>query len=444
MSLTRRQMLKASLSSMAYYSAMSTTPNWIAHSAETLFGAGANANGRILVILQHGGGMDGLNTVIPRTDDIYYVAQTRPNIQIPRGSEINLDGLNGFHPQLARLADWYQQGNVGIINNVGYENPNQSHFTSTDIYEYAQNPLEFPLEKGWAARFYDNQCDGCESNPLDMLVAGKSSVPDSLAGANFYVPPAISNASDYSLRANEDSDLRLQAIAKLNQLATDNSQIDFLERSANAVQASIQDIATASALPQLVPDGSYSNDSFGRGLRLTSQIIRSGFQTRIFYVSQGGYDTHSNQVAAANPLEEGRHPRLMGRFDQSVDAFLTEMRDSGNLERVLVMTFSEFGRRVYENGSLGTDHGAANCMFLFGGGIQGGVYGGQPDLEDLSRGNLKYKVDFRSVYAQVIENWFGADAAPVFGQSAYDNAIRPGMSLVSFVAETAMAGVQSR
>lgn len=436
MQLTRRQML-ASLSSMAYYSAVSTTPTWVAHSAEALFGSGADASGRILVILQHGGGLDGLNTVIPRTDDIYYDAQTRPNIHVPRGSEINLDGLNGFHPQLTRLADWYQQGNVGIIQNVGYENPNQSHFTSTDIYEYAQNPLEFPLDKGWAARFYDNQCDGCESHPLDMLIAGKSSVPDSMAGANFYVPPAISNPADYSIRANEDPDLRLAAINKLNQMATADPQIDFLQRSANAVQASIQDIATASALPELVPEGSYSDDSFGRGLRLTSQIIRSGFQTRIFYVSQGGYDTHANQVAAANPLEAGSHPRLMGRFDQSVDAFLTEMRDSGNLERVMIMTFSEFGRRVKENGSLGTDHGAANCMFLFGGGLQGGVYGGQPDLADVSKGNLKYHIDFRSVYAQVIENWFGADAAAVFGQSAYDNAIRPGMSDIQFVAQPA-------
>lgn len=440
MNLTRRRMIQTSLSSMAMYSAMATTPNWIANSAESIFGDESDPEGRILVILQHGGGLDGLNTVIPRTDDIYYDSQTRPTIHVPRGFEINLDGLNGLHPNLYRLADWYQQGAMSIVNNVGYENPNQSHFTSTDIYEYGQNPLEFPLTKGWVARFYDNECDGCNPHPLDMLAAGKNSVPDSLEGADVYVPPAIANPNDYSLRANEDEEARLQAIYAINQVPTHNEKLDFLQRSANLVQASIQDVATAMNLPQLVPETSYSNNSFGRGLKLVSQIIRAGFQTRIFYVSQGGYDTHANQGSSQNPTEVGSHPRLMEQFDTSLDAFLTEMRESGNLHRVLVMTFSEFGRRVHENGSNGTDHGAANCMFLFGGGLNGGVYGGQPDLFDTPRGNLKYKIDFRSVYSQVVESWLGSSAAPVFGQSVYDNVLTRDFSQLGFIKDPALAG----
>ncbi|MBI1389986.1 MAG: DUF1501 domain-containing protein [bacterium] len=437
MNYTRRDMLKASLSSMAYYSTAATTPNWIIQAANAMAQQNNAADDRILVIVQFGGGMDGLNVVIPRTDDVYYDDQTRPTIRVPKGLDINLDGLNGLHPVMVNLAEWYQQGCFGVVNNVGYENPNQSHFTSTDIYEYGQNPLQYPLLKGWAARYYDSQCNGCEPNPMDMLVGGKTSVPDSLSGADFYQPPAINNPADYSLRANEDEEARLRAIYDINQVQTNNPQQAFLQRSANLVHASISDIATAAALPS---SGLYGNDTFSKGMRLISQVIRAGFSTKIFYASHGGFDTHANQASIEAPLQAGTLPRLLDRFDQTMHAFLTEMKDSGNLDRVMVMTFSEFGRRVRENGSNGTDHGAANCLFVMGGGINAGVYGGQPDLIDTDHGNLRYKVDFRSVYAQMIEGWFGSSAVPVFGQSVYDNTIRNDLSQIPLIKAPA-AGV---
>ncbi len=431
MSMNRREMLKTSLSSMAYFSTLATTPNWIVKSANAIQDSFED---RILVVLQHGGGIDGLNTVIPVTDDIYYDSQTRPNLAIPKDAAITLDGLNSFHPQLARLADWYQKGNVGIIQNVGYQNPNLSHFTSTDIYEFAQNPLEGTERQGWVARFYDNQCDGCEPGALDMVVAGKTKVPDSMDGGAVFQPPAINRASDYSMNAHQDEFMRLRAIRDLNEIQYVDSKLDFLQRSANAAQASVVDIKKATELAQLVTGAeSYLNDSLGRGLQLVSQIIRFGFKTKIFYVSQSGYDTHSDQVGAGNPINQGEHPQLLGRFDRNVSAFLTEMELTGNLDRVLIMSFSEFGRRVRENGSLGTDHGAANCSFVFGGGVNGGVYGGQPNLSDLIKGNLKYKIDFRSVYAQVIEAWFGEQAAPVFGPDVYRQQIRRDLSQLDFV-----------
>ena len=214
-----------------------------------------------------------------------------------------------------------------------------------------------------------------------------------------------------------------------------SGEIDFLQRSQSSVEASTQDIAIAGAMPLLVEAGAYTTDSLGKGLKLASQIIRAGFGTRIFYVSQDGYDTHANQVNPADPANGGRHAVLMSNFNSSVDAFLREMELSGNLDRVLIMTFSEFGRRVAENGSLGTDHGAANCLFVIGGRVRGGVYGGQPDLNParLIQGNLRSRIDFRAVYARVIESWFGLPAAPVFGQDAYNTVISPQLSQIDLL-----------
>lgn len=432
MTMTRRSMFKAGLSSMAYFTTMATTPNWIIKSANAL-SLGRNGDDRILIILQHAGGIDGLNTVIPRQDDVYYDSGTRPNIHVPRGMEINMDGLNGLHPMLSGLAEWYQKGNMAVMQNIGYMNPNLSHFTSTDIYEYADNPVSsLSKKKGWVARYFDNQCDGCDPGALDMVVSGKSKVPDSLAGSISFTPPAINRSNSYRLLTDKDRDLRLQAIEQLNRIPQIDPQLDFLQRTANAAQASIEDIARASDLETLVPEEMYNMSSVGRGLKLVSQIIRSGFDTRIFYVSQGGYDTHANQVGDGDTTQTGRHPELMADFDAAVSSFLTEMELTGNLDRVLLLTFSEFGRRIDENGSKGTDHGAANCMFAFGG-VNGGVFGGQPDLATQIKGNLKFKYDFRSVYSAVIEDWFGGDAAPVFGQSVYDDIIqfdRPDLDFV--------------
>lgn len=429
----RRTFLKVGLSGLAYFTAEATVPNWIWRSARAAT-CHCLCNDRILVILQMAGGNDGLNTVIPRTDAVYYDSITRPNIRIPAGQEINLDGLNGLHPRLVNLANWYQQGKLGIVQNVGYVNPDLSHFTATDYYQYGSAPGAPLPTQGWAARFYDNACAGApDVDALFYTTAGISAIPDAFQGATNYTPPAVGSASSYSFQTNQDSTARRQAITDLNKVVALNPQIDFLQRSENTAEASVNDIATAVQQPDLVPAGSYQSDSLGNGLKLASQVIRAGFKTRIFYVSQGGYDTHAGQVAAGDPLNSGDHPELLDSLDKSVNAFLTEMQISGNLDRVLLMTFSEFGRRVAENSSLGTDHGAASCMFVAGGGVAGGVYGGQPNLTNLIKGNLRHTVDFRSVYAQIIENWFSSPAVPIFGQSTYDSIIAPNLPMIPFV-----------
>jgi uncharacterized protein (DUF1501 family) len=430
MNIKRRSFLKG-FSSLACYSAAATTPVWINKSAHALSSLGTDDD-RILVILQHGGGLDGLNTVIPRTDDVYYDDQIRPTIRVPKGSEINLDGLNGLHPRLTGLADWYQKGNMAVVQNVGYMNPNQSHFTSTDIFEYAQNPRVSLEKRGWVARYYDNACEGMEPGVFDLVAAGKNSIPDSINGSPMINPPTINRPSDYAFQFSDDETYRRRAMQLLNGMENVSSEIDFMQRSYNTTNVSTQDVRRADALETLVPENRYPNNDFGRGLKLVSKIIRAGFQTKVFYVSQTGYDTHANQAVDGNP-NAGRHPQLLGEFDSAVDAFLQEMDQTGNLDRVVLMTFSEFGRRVKENSSSGTDHGAANCMFLFGGAVQGGVYGGQPDLENLERGNTRFKVDFRSVYAQLIENWLGSQAAPVLGDDVYQNIIQKEMDQVQFL-----------
>ncbi len=430
--MNRRQFLKVGLSGLAYFTLEQTTPKWVMRAARAL-PLSCLTSGRILVILQQSGGNDGLNTVIPRQDDIYYDALTRPTIHIPKGMEINLDGLNGIHPSMSGIADWYQQGNAAVLHNVGYVNPDFSHFTSTDYWETGGVPGQLMPQQGWIARFYDNTCNGHgDPEALFMARTGSSELPDMMAGSQNYVPPTISSAASYSLQTGEDRAARLNAIHDMNNLPTIDSDVEFLQRSVNTVEASTADIATANAEPDLYPGG-YTADSLGNGLKLASKIIRAGFDTRIFYVSQGGYDTHANQAISGNVTTQGDHQRLLGNLSLNVDTFLKEMRDTGNLDRVLILTFSEFGRRINENGSSGTDHGAANVMFAFGGGVNGGVFGGQPDLANPLRGNLRHSVDFRSVYSAVIENWFGAQAAPVFGQANYDSVIAPELARLQFV-----------
>jgi uncharacterized protein (DUF1501 family) len=408
----RRETIKLGLGSLAYFSASATTPNWIIRSAQAIPNPGGE--NRVLVILQQSGGNDGLNTVIPRTDPLYYDPSVRSGVAIPAGQEINLDGLNGFHPKLLALADWYQLGHVAIVQNVGYPNPDLSHFSSTDYWEFGSVPgIPLPIQ-GWVARFYDNTCLGApDPYSLQMMASGISTVPDALEGTTGYTAPAVRKASTYALSMDSDDALRRQSITNLNSIATTDPVIDFLQRSESTAEASAVDVAVASGQPVLKP---YPAGSLGDGLQLVSQIIRAGFPTRIFYVSQGGYDTHANQVGA-DPVNTGDHQALLAAFDQAVDAFLYEMQVSGNLDRVLLMTFSEFGRRVAANGSLGTDHGAANSLMVMGGKVQGGIYGGQPNLADLQKGNLKHAIDFRAVYSEVLEDWFGTDPAPVFGQS---------------------------
>ncbi len=432
MSITRRDFLRTSLASMTCFSTAATIPGWITKSAHAL---GGLPNDRILVIVQMSGGNDGINTVIPYTDPVYNGNAIRPNLHIIDGLDLTtLDGLNAFHPKMIRLKDWFADGRIAVVQNVGYPNPDLSHFIATDYWEFGTSPGATQTPgKGWIARYIDNACAGMppESiNPLSMLGAGNFFVPTTLNGSDLYTPPAVGDFGFYQyfvpgLGNPADpfypfGQRILDYLQALNGVPPINSAVDFVQRSSNLAFDSVEDMQVASQEPVLNP---YPAGQLGSGLDMASKVIRAGFPTSVFYVSQGGYDTHANQFAQDDPTNFGDHPRLLEEFDQALHAFLADMYISGNLDRVCILTFSEFGRRVDENGSSGTDHGTSNCLFVMGGAVKGGVYGGQPDLVDLQNGNLRHNIDFRSVYARVLQDWFGVDPEPIFGTEDFNDEI---------------------
>jgi len=437
MQYTRRQFIETSLKSMAVFSTAATMPMWISNSATAA--TEALGRGKRLVILQLGGGNDGLNTVIPFQDDLYMGNSLRPNLHITSGFDnLKLDTLNALNPRLALLKPWWDKGRMAVVQNVGYPNPNLSHFTSTDFWERGTSTgSNLHTVQGWVSRYFDNQCAGVpqdQIDPLTMLGAGMAYLANAIDGSSIYRPPAVPDFDAYVLRAPESAvgELRLDYIRRVNELVTSNPDIEFLQRSAGVARASVADMAVASAMPVINP---YPGDSLGTGLSMVSKVIRAGFETPIFYVTQGGYDTHANQWGT-DPALDGDHPRLLDTFSSAVNAFLSDMESTGNLDDVMVLTFSEFGRRVAENFSHGTDHGAANSLFVFGGGVKRGVYGGQPDLSDLLIGNLRHRIDFRAVYARVLQFWMGVDPIPILGLADFADprfGIPESMRLIPFI-----------
>lgn len=429
MSVSRRDFMKASLGSMAYFTTASSVPFWISKSAEAV--SSQLPNDRILVIVQLAGGNDGLNTVIPYTDSLYNGDTLRPNLHITSGlGPTTIDSFNAFHPQLIRMKDWFDNGNVAVIQNVGYPNPDLSHFIATDYWEQGTSPSSaLQSKKGWLARYVDNECEGVPPENIDaltMLGAGQFLVPTTLNGSELYTPPAVFDTQFYNILVPNEGDLKpfgdhvRDYIMQLSNNAVINPATDFVQRAANVAQASVEDIQVAAAQAEI---NAYPQGSLGNGLDLASKVIRAGFGTRVFYVSQGGYDTHANQFANNDPANLGDHPRLLATLDEALHAFLSDMDASGNLDRVVVMTFTEFGRRVDENGSFGTDHGAGNSLFVMGGPIEGRVYGGQPNLSDLRSGNLRHLIDFRSVYSRILQDWFEVDPEAIFGSADYNDPV---------------------
>ena len=445
MDVSRRDFLKASLSSIGYFTLASTVPAWVSKSAHAL--CGGLPQDRILVIVQLAGGIDGLSTVIPYTDERYNGSELRPTLHITSGLDATLlDDRNAFHPKLIRLKDWYDDGRVAIVQNVGYPNPDLSHFIATDFWEFGTSPGSgLTSTQGWISRFVDNRCEGVPPeniDPLSMIGAGMFLVPATLNGSSLYTPPAVGDFDFYKIFAPEDEygDHLVDFLDRLSNLSPINGALDFVQRAANLAQASVDDIQQAALQPVI---NAYPAGSLGKGLDMSSRIIRAGFPTNVFYVSQGGYDTHANQIANDDPVNYGDHQRLLDTFDQAIHAFLSDMDASGNLDRVVILTFSEFGRRVAENNSSGTDHGAGNSLFVMGGPIQGGLYGGQPDLEDLLNGNLRHKIDFRAVYSRILQDWLDTDPEAIFGSEDFNDPIlniKGGMDQIPLFGEAPLFG----
>lgn len=366
---------------------------------------------RVLVVVQLGGGNDGLNTVVPYGDGAYYNA--RPGIGIPERDVLKLrDGRGiGLHPSMTGIKELYDQGLVAIAQGVGYPNPNRSHFASMDIWHTADTS---GVGDGWLGRYFDNQCNGApDDHGGSMGVTLQRSAPLAMLGRS-YKPITFEDADLFRWTGEDLHRSLVDPYRKLaerlpeNEELLENPNAAFLLRTALDAQVSGAKIREAVATRPLV---NYPRSGLAQQLAMVGAMIRAGLDTRVYYVDHGGFDTHAGQGGA-----NGSHSNLLRQYGDAVKAFYEDLKAQGNEGRVLTVTFSEFGRRVAQNGTNGTDHGTAAPMFLMGPMVDPGVHGKHPSLTNLDNGDLKFKTDFRTVYANVLEDWLRADSQEVLGK----------------------------
>ena len=412
--LTRRSLLRRGATMVA---AGMAVPSFIAETArlvdpEATFAdsAGARparaAGRRVLVLVQLAGGNDGLNTLIPYADQAYYGA--RPTLAIPRASVLPLDDAVGLHPSLTRLKARYDRGQMALVQGVSYPNPDRSHFRGTDIWESAAPDRLEP--KGWMGRYLE-ACGCGREDHLEAMAVGMRKTPATFWTEMSLVPAVASLGSFRYIGVNGSDaaqrDFELRTLRTGLAQASGRPEGEFLRQSILTALADAD--ALQSAATSYTPVGVYPTNEFGNSMRLVTQLIAADVGTSVFYVSLNGFDTHSGQP--------NMHAGLLGTFDRAMDAFLQDLETIGKLGDVTVMTFSEFGRRLAENGSVGTDHGVAAPMFMLGGALNQGLHGAYPSLTDLTGGDLKMKVDFRSVYATVLQHWLGVSPVDILGGS---------------------------
>jgi len=373
------------------------------------------ARARNLVVVYLGGGNDALNTVVPYQDPFYY--SRRPTIAVPAGQvlQIGTDSAGralGFHPRLTGLREIFNAGRLAVIQRTGYENSSRSHFQGKDIWGTGDPALA--QSEGWLGRYL-------ETLPEDPLLgwAATQELPRALSSRDVSVP-AIPNAAAYSfVSPNAGAEAvreRAAATSIASHLPVDRPQLAFVNRTAQEAFATLDRVGAVAAYGGTVP---YPNNGFALALRTVAGAIVRGVGTRVFWVQTSGYDTHSAEGAAGG----GAYATLMSTLGDGVLAFYNDLRNQGLLNDTLVLQFSEFGRRITENGSAGTDHGAGAVMMAIGGGVRGGIYGtaasldpnpANPTLENRG-GDERYETDFRAVYARVLDGWLGASSTSILG-----------------------------
>ena len=363
----------------------------------------APPEGKILVVIEMAGGNDGLNTVVPYTDANYALA--RPNIGLKSGDVIKISDKLALHPAMKSLGAMFEKGQVSVVSGVGYPNANRSHFHSMDIWQSGDPEMKLRERSGWLARYFD--ADGrFKGNPLSGIVMG-GQLPLALEAQNSPVS-VIGNGRDYEFGG--DRQHQMQTLHALYQDGTvAGSNAEFVSNAGNDVYAGTRNIRKALQNYDSKADkiAGYPQSRLAQSLQTIARLINGDIGTRVFYASLGGFDTHADQPQA--------HANLLGTLSDSIAAFYRDLAAQGLDKEVLLMTFSEFGRRVRENGAAGTDHGAASCLFLVGSGVRGGTFGDYPSLTDLDDGYLKHTTDFRAVYSTIIEKWLGADSRKILG-----------------------------
>lgn len=401
----RRQFLSAAAGSSAFLSLSSLSPAlWQQAVAQSDRKQGDNKPAeRILVVIQLSGGNDGLNTVVPIGDDEYQ--KNRPTLAIARGNVLRLDDQCGLHPSLSGLMELYESSRLAIVQGVGYPNPNRSHFESMDIWHTARRqPAD--RETGWLGRYIDRMQAGSQTTDVTGMHFGSEKQPLALAAESAAVP-SVRSLDRFRLRpANVEPAFR--------QLVERN--VDAERSSNNPLLAHVQTTAAAAlTTTRLVEEAArnyktsvpYPDSALAAKLKTIAQLIDANLQTRVYYVAIDGFDTHSSQSAT--------HAGLLKQFGDATRAFVEDLAEHGHADRAVVFCFSEFGRRVRENASQGTDHGAAAPVFLAGNRVVPGLIGPRPSLTDLVDGDLKFHTDFRCIYATLLQDWLGTASEPILG-----------------------------
>ncbi len=382
---TRRNFLAATAASLTFPSVFQR----MALAAPGLDQRGAKDT--ILVIVQLTGGNDGLNTVVPYTEAVYQKA--RPTLKISADSVLKLEQGLGLAPSMTGFSQLWDAGQLAVLQGVGYAQPNRSHFESMDIWHKATTS---PTEKfGWLGRGAP-EIGGAGDGVLHI---GDGEPPLAVYGATGYAP-SMRSIQDFQLKTGNgaDGDRRRAAVESLAEKAEGSDELlSFVQSSAKQSFASAKRIREVAAEYKSGVD--YPQTPLAQRLKLIAQLIDAKLPQRVYYVSHDGFDTHAAQSLS--------HGQLLGAMASALESFHADLKEHGHSERVAGFVFSEFGRRVAENGSQGTDHGTAAPVFLTGAGIKGGLHGQHPSLENLEDGDVKFHTDFRSVYATLLQEWLG-------------------------------------
>ena len=406
MSLSRRKFLASGAASAAVISGTTQIPGLLLQ-AVAAPSTGGDHSENVLVVLQLSGGNDGLNTVVPYADDDY--ARNRFQTRIGAKQTYKIDDYLGFHPSMAGMHRLYQENRLTIVQGVGYENPNRSHFESMDIWHTAQPDMARDVRQiGWLGKYLDSANSNLQASAKSDVPAvhlGSEVQPLALAGLNVQVP-SIGSFDDFRFDELGNSQLTVAREKLLSASVIDSNELlSHVRAAAQTALSSSQRVRQAVARQS--SSAEYPQTTLGKKLRGIAQLIQAGLSTRIYYVTLNGFDTHSQQAES--------HAGLLRELSGAVTAFVDDLAQAGQSQRVLLACFSEFGRRVKENASRGTDHGAAAPMFLAGGRLRSGLVGEHPSLTDLEDGDLKFHTDFRRVYATLLEQWLGVASEPLLG-----------------------------
>jgi uncharacterized protein (DUF1501 family) len=408
--ITRREFFKGGI---AAFTVSFAAPEFLSDLARAQGSASRN-----LVVLNLTGGNDGLSLLVPYTDNFYY--SRRPTLAIPAGQvlQVGTDASGkalGLHPKLTGLREIFNQGRLAILQRAGYENSSRSHFSGTDIWSTANPPNT--QGSGWMGRYLSTL-----KSPLDPLAAwtATTDTPHTLQASGIAVASVPSVAGYAFASPNTGSEAALERAAAANiasHVPIDQPDVAFVSSTVQAAMATIDRVASVATYR---PSVTYPNNGFGQALQAIAGAMVKGLGTKVFFLQTGGFDTHASQDTLA---DNGAYVRLMVTLNTGLTAFFDDLKNTGLLGDTLLLSFSEFGRRITENGSRGTDHGAASPMLAMGGLVHGGLYGtaaslnpepGNPTLEN-NGADVRFETDFRSVYAKIIDNWLGGDSVGVLG-----------------------------